>query len=768
MATVVVQPPPQPIGLDGPVPSSPRSATTVTETMDIATLLGPGKDVEDLATLGDDFASTIDSFNALLQFPNLDKMIASITETDDKDNNPVDPENKKKVDIKNLKTFIVSAQGQFNVFSQQDVSISRNIGSFAKAVRFALMKAKSPAEYATRFGLMIEKNAEDAGKKASQKKAVLRKLNDFLSQIGAVISTTQSKMKSLTKKIESADESIDNDNMLDTLGTLLQDIFQLAKDPVGKGMQLAGLLSQAGDMNTSFKEKLKDKEQRKQLVAGLTKLQSSLGQLVALLDRLEASLPKAIDASAKLTGIWNYASKNLEKAKTEVDPLSDLDIESVVGAWQSAAEAAQSFQDSLIGADAKGLKAMSFGVKALAEPDNFPTSDAEIEAFDMMDQLDGRRYPLAHRLKVASRPAVANRLREKLAAKVATAAGVDPEKQKQAQKALSAPEVQSVLDELNGNVTGMIQKFKDMLQAPNLSSIAIPNPFRKAVVATMSNGLLPHLDMDVEANEEATVAIDVLIRRFQTMYQQLQGDIVPIARNLITYATIQINVIPKLTPNEPTATEMTIDKYLDINRKVVEEHKKAVDGLANRMLEFQNSWQNAINALEATLAEQKQKIEQAKDQIAKLQEEQKKKTLWGVLELIGAVICITVAALVPGVGLLGAPAAIGFLTAGVNDLIQSRKLGPAMQELQNQIAVADKIKTTLEIIIPQAKELLASLKNMTGVWFQIAQNLNDISAFMLQGDLFDLIRDEVVESWKNIQRLVQETTAIIAEQGGLN
>lgn len=86
------------------------------------------------------------------------------------------------------------------------------------------------------------------------------------------------------------------------------------------------------------------------------------------------------------------------------------------------------------------------------------------------------------------------------------------------------------------------------------------------------------------------------------------------------------------------------------------------------MIDFQNSWQNVINLLQATLNEQAEKLSRAQEEIERLGEEEKGKTLWGVLGIIGAVVCFTAAALVPAVGVLGIGSGIGFLTKSVAEL----------------------------------------------------------------------------------------------------
>ncbi|KAF3928023.1 hypothetical protein AA313_de0201130 [Arthrobotrys entomopaga] len=755
------------------------------EPVDIVPILGPGDDAQDLSSLGEDFTATTDSFNAILQFPFLNNMVASVSDTPEKSPNgvtikpqadgsinengsPADPQGpvtESKTKIPNLRVFFNNSFGEFNTFGQQDKSASQNIVSYSRVVQQLLLKKKTPALYAAAVAKIIEKNLEDVKSKAAQKKKILGK--------------TESKLARLISQIEDEQSSIENDNILDTLVALLQDSFQFAKDTKNQGLQVAGLIDLTTNITDgSFKEKLQKREERQKMIAALTKLEASLRQLVALLDRLQAALPKTIEATQKLSGIWEYCGKQIEKAKKLTEPLTTSEIDSVITVWQAASEAATVFQNSLVGGGGKGMKALSFGTKALAEPNTFPTTEGELEAMEIIDKLNGGRYPLRQRLIVANRPAVSKRLREKFAQAIYNFAQerqagneteLDPEKVKKAKEALSPPEVTKALEDLNGSTAGMIKRFNEMLQTTFLSSISVPNPWKASSASTpgiapLERPLLEQLNIDAATTESDVVALDDAIKRYQGLYQALQKDTVPVARNLISYSTIQIQLIPKLVSNDANllGSGLTLEKYLSTDKKLVEEQKAAVAGLTNRMLDFQNQWQNFINSLKTTLAEQTVKLQQAEEEIKRLSEEQKSKTFWGGLELVGAIICFTAAALIPGAGLLGASAGAGLLTKSIKDLAESRQLGVAIKNIQSQMETTRKMQDALNIIIPQAEQFLESLKSITKIWFDIAQHLSNITTDMIDKDIFDLLRDDVVESWILIQRLVKEYTQIIA------
>lgn len=92
------------------------------------------------------------------------------------------------------------------------------------------------------------------------------------------------------------------------------------------------------------------------------------------------------------------------------------------------------------------------------------------------------------------------------------------------------------------------------------------------------------------------------------------------------------------------------------------------------MLDFQSQWQSAIGGLKATFAEQVLRLQRFEEQIQKLGEEQKVKTLWDCLELLGSNVCFTAAALIPGAGLLGASAGVGLLSKSIRDLVNAHQV----------------------------------------------------------------------------------------------
>lgn len=128
---------------------------------DTLTLLGPGPAASELSSLWDDFSTTLSSFNNILQFPHLANM-GIPGNTDDTQ--------------ESLRDFVILAQGDFNVFTQQVISVSRGLVSFGGIIRNILTKKNTPSLFAATLGPIIERNYLEAQTRAAEKKIVLEKV----------------------------------------------------------------------------------------------------------------------------------------------------------------------------------------------------------------------------------------------------------------------------------------------------------------------------------------------------------------------------------------------------------------------------------------------------------------------------------------------------------------------------------------------------------------------------------------------------------------
>lgn len=213
-----------------------------------------------------------------------------------------------------------------------------------------------------------------------------------------MIAYTGGKLGTLVSNIEDEEPSIENEIIVEAIVTILKDAFRFASDAKSQVLQVAGLVDLTTDMiSGTFKEKLQNKAQRQRLISVLQRLEGSLRQLVNLLNRLQTSLPRTIEATQTLSNVWEYCYQHIEPAKMINTTLTDIDIERVVNAWNIAQESALGLQDAISGRGSKGMKALSFGIQALAESDTFPLTEAQVEAMDLLDQLNlGRCSSSAH------------------------------------------------------------------------------------------------------------------------------------------------------------------------------------------------------------------------------------------------------------------------------------------------------------------------------------------------------------------------------------
>lgn len=208
-----------------------------------------------------------------------------------------------------------------------------------------------------------------------------------------MIKETEDRTSSLIAEIASAESAIENDNILETIVTLLQNTFQFAKDIKSKGLQVASLIGLTTEaLNGSFKEKLQQREQRKNVISSLTQLKSRLGWLVVLFEKLQASLPQTIEAIVKLTEIWAFAHGHLGEAKIRTDELLDVEVQSITAAWNKTSEIAAEFLHVLIGADARSMQQNNVDAQSDVSVTTFPTTPAEFEAAAIVDRFGTPRY----------------------------------------------------------------------------------------------------------------------------------------------------------------------------------------------------------------------------------------------------------------------------------------------------------------------------------------------------------------------------------------
>lgn len=164
-----------------------RGIRAKSSTSDIVELLGPGPDAKDLSSFGEDYSSTFDTLNGLLQYPFLDKMITSAdgpsgsTAIAGKDLPPA---------FQSLRVFTIDAQSEFSLFSATDAAVSRNIASFAKAVRGILARKKTPASFMALVQKIIEENREEVITKAHRKSLALEKASFQVHKVQPLILVT--------------------------------------------------------------------------------------------------------------------------------------------------------------------------------------------------------------------------------------------------------------------------------------------------------------------------------------------------------------------------------------------------------------------------------------------------------------------------------------------------------------------------------------------------------------------------------------------------
>jgi len=288
------------------------------------------------------------------------------------------------------------------------------------------------------------------------------------------------------------------------------------------------------------------------------------------------------------------------------------------------------------------------------------------------------------------------------------------------------------LDELAQNTGQIIKQFDQLLQIPFLNELACTDP---------DDGKTP---TDIRS----------MVTIFRQRYLALQLQTIPVARDLQTYATTQITILPTVTTQATTdSTSITIKEFLAINQGLTTEYQTKATNLFNLSLTYQQSWDNAVNSVTKSINECTANIDSWTKTVDDLTEQQKKATLFGALSIVGAFLCFAAAAFFPG-ALLGAGALI---YTAVVELQKANRLAEAINELKARISVAMDTRDKLNQVLPYMKAMSTSLTNVTQLWSTIVASLTNIGAFytILGGPagptLWSRLEPNVAQNWQAVE-----------------
>ncbi|EJU00461.1 hypothetical protein DACRYDRAFT_117414 [Dacryopinax primogenitus] len=696
--------------------------------VNIVSALGAPKRVNDLTRSLDSYKTITNTFDSLLQFPFLNNIVLS----DQSENVNQD-----------LRSITVNGYSKFGQLSQNNVSVAQQIITYARACP-TLLKSLTVAAYVASTKNLIDQYIAQAQATADASGPFFKEFADYIRIVDDQIAAMTKKIGDLTSQIAAAQSNLDNLNVGQVVSDLLSQLFKLAAGEDGE-IQMATMLQVGIDtFKTTFKKLFEEKAKLQKLIDGLTTLQTNLKQIKTMFTTLSKSLTNVLADSTSLLGIWTDVSDNLGEVDDVNRKLTAEELEKTGSAWSAASTTAQKYVNAITGTPSKPTSLKNEIRSAVDSKDvpslqSLPSSKAELALAKYIAQASASGL---------ISPDTETRLPVSYMAAVAELNLPQGDKEK-LEKAASPPEqTQETLDLLADRASGILGEFNTILQLPFLDQLQCTNPDKG----------------------DEKIVIQSMVTAYQTEYFKLQQDTIPLAMNLKTYSTAQIKLLPIVDPStNPKPGYLSVDQYLEANKGLTDQYKAASEVIFNATLAFKQRWDNACLAVKQAIEECKSNITAWEKTIGELSEEVKKQTLYAVLAGIGAIACFAAAAFIPG-GVLVSGALISggvaLIMETINALKQRNQLLQTIEELKVRIESTRETQRRLEILLPLMVKVADSLSDITTVWSDITQNLNDVQAWQIlldNPDLLTTLRPLIIENWTNVQTATQTYVDIITK-----
>lgn len=689
----------------------------------IITALGPGTKLRFLSTFAQSFQSVNKNFSDLLVFPYLENI-----KVYDSPNGTLGPASS----YKNLRDLAVDGSTRFASLCTQDVGLARQVITYATTFQ-PLIEAVDVSTFVLSLHDVVKNYADSARTTSDQSAKFFTQFSTFIDALGGQIDAMADQLTNLDTEINAQSSDLGDQDIGQYLYGILKLVFNLAADITDAEVQIATLLQTTIDtIRGSFSHLFEDRSRLQKVIAGLKAMRVQISSLKALFSALKAGLVVVVNDSTSLLEVWDDVVTRLDTVTNVTRNASPTEVKSLVSSWNATSNDANAYIDA-INTPVSRTIALRFA-KVMAATTKVPITKREIQLSRKLSKADPHGQLQA---RLRSNPAFRQRFVRKQVARVklmapSAKAASSPE-EAQVTAVIGPPDdAKQKLDALAENTGQIIKQFDQLLQIPFLNELACTDP---------DDGKTP---TDVRS----------MVTIFRQRYLALQLQTIPVARDLQTYATTQITLLPTVTPQATTDPgSISLKDFLDINKGLTADYQTKATNLFNQSLTYQRSWDNAINSVTKSINECTANIDAWNKTVDDLTEEQKKATLYGALSIVGAFVCFAAAAFFPG-ALLGAGALI---YTAVEELQKANRLSEAINDLKARIAIAMDTRDKLTQVLPYMKTISTSLTNVTQIWSTIVGSLTNIGAFytILGGPagpaLWLTLEPKVAQNWQVVE-----------------
>ncbi|KAK5046032.1 hypothetical protein LTR84_008819 [Exophiala bonariae] len=634
-------------------------------------------------------------------------------------------------EVVTMRQLITNCTGEYKELALTEIRLCEDLKGYGTILPSLL--EMSISEILSIVQPMVDeyKKAVDNGKNERQARG--EKIVMEIEEINGRIKDASENIDALVKQAESLEDSLAKETLGKLLADFLRKLFNLADDDEGASAQLATLLGVAVDtLLSSFEKLYKDRQKLQDTLNKVKALIISLKDIKAELIRLVAGTKAGIDADRDVVQVWAEVQKRLQDLTTYPDQSSNLTKEQkliVAMAWDQMVKTATSAIGQLTGAvPAKPQRGGSTNglSSATARTMPFPETRAQINAILMAARvgademlIDPKKYAVLSKLSQV--PEVVHRL----FTNAVPSDSEDPEVENQIKK-FGVEDVKEKMEGLGSDHKAIVNSFQKILEMPFLQNLNIIDPLS-------------------QHSEE--IDMRTLVQRYKTKYEQLQHKTVAVCQNFMSTSTLQLSLLPKVgIPNTESAKDpsnISIKDYAETMKPIVDGYKQDADDARRAHVDFLNEWKNAQINITSRIEECKAKAKLLKEQIEAKQKEYENETVWGVLKLIGGVICLVASYWVP----LLAPVGISLMTTGIKQLIDRGQLSDAIKELQQQFDTANDTADKLGQLKAPMDTVTTKLQTVINIWNDINTNINDIQ--VITEVLFNQRTSAVIEKlWK--------------------
>ncbi|KAI9106324.1 hypothetical protein DFS34DRAFT_645115 [Phlyctochytrium arcticum] len=705
----------------------------------IVTALGPGSKLASLSGFAQPYQAVSKNFSDLLVYPFLENIKVY-----------QDP-NGKATGTKDLRSLAVDGSSRFASLVSQDIALARQTTSYAATLQ-PLIEAVDIATYVVSLSEVVKNYADSARGDSEQSATFFTQFSSYVDVVSGQIDAMADQLASIDDQIASQSDQLQSKDIGDSLYEIFKasihpfSVFNLDPHPANALVQIAALLQITVDtIKGKFSSLFVDKARLKKVLDGLKTMRTQISSLKALFSSLRANLRVVIDSSSALLGVWDDVTTRLQSVAGMTRHATAGEIQVLVAQWNKVSNDAQAYVLAVTASPSSSVALRA--AKALSETPKVPIGQHEIKLQQLLSHSDPKRQ-LQARLRANPHFSQQFACEQMKRVHLMAAPAADSDEQILSNVISPPDDAKKKLDELATNTGEILHQFDQLLQIPYLNQLACTDP---------DDGTTP---TDIRA----------MVTKFRERYLNLQMETIPVARDLQTYATTQIAVLPTVSPTATTDPgKISLKDFLDINKGLTSEYQAKATDLFNKRfvatirhgpsltfadsLTYQKSWDNAINAVTKAVNECTTNIDAWNKSVDEMTDQMKKNTLYGALFIVGALACFAAAAFFPG-ALLGAGALIWM---AVDQLQKANRLSEAINELKSRIAVATDARAKLNNVLPFMQKIATSLTNVTSIWSTIVTCLTNVSAFYTvlstpSGPvLWKILEPKVSSNWQAVE-----------------